>query len=725
MEIVGLVIAGGVPLVLGGIILFNQPQSVATRFFFLTTVGIAAWSFGIALFLTGVVAGLSLPVVQLYYIGAALIAVSMLSLAMSLGGRVKHRYWLAASWLVFGIVAAMVAFSPQYIIGAVSPADKHVQLLSLGYGLYGLYFLAMFFATMAVLRYRISRERSSSLRTQLSWLVYAYGPSGLIGSWFNLILPALGNYDLIWIGPLSTFVFVPIAYLAVVRYGLFDLRDAAVRTVSYGLALSVLTVAYYMAALVIMWVLEVMIPTSGLQSGSVHVVLALLVALAFQPIRDFFNYATDWLFYRQEYNRNAFFLELGNLLSHNANLQLLLRRVAVFLQKVFKAEQVFFAVHSEGAFRFFGAKGHGRLPLPDALGIYQACDQRTGQSKVVIADAVEDAALYEMLRVHRIALVLPLVLRERVIGYLLLGEHRGRGYTMRDIQLLESAAGELTVALNNALSLEEVQQLNHSLRQRIDDATRELRESNRQLQRLDEAKNEFISMASHQLRTPLTSIKGYLDMVLEGDLGKINATQKTVLTEAFSSSERMVQLINDFLNVSRLQTGKFSIDRQPSSLEALVREEVTLLQVVARQRQITLKTAISRQLPPLAIDADKFRQVILNMIDNAIYYSPNHSTVSVQLRREGDEAVFTVRDKGIGVPKEEQAGLFGKFFRASNARKRRPDGTGVGLFLARKVVLAHDGQIIFESTEGKGSVFGFRLPLDQRNTPRKTRGARV
>ena len=237
--------------------------------------------------------------------------------------------------------------------------------------------------------------------------------------------------------------------------------------------------------------------------------------------------------------------------------------------------------------------------------------------------------------------------------------------------------------------------------------------SNQQLQRLDEAKNEFISMASHQLRTPLTSIKGYLDMLLQGDLGPVRPTQKAVLREAFSSSERMVQLINDFLSISRLQTGTFTMNRQLASLSDIVRSEVALLKVVAKQRNIVLSVHIDEDVPTLDIDAEKLRQVVMNMIDNAIFYSKERTTVNVSLCCNTQEGVFTVEDQGIGVPKAEQSGVFGKFFRASNARKRRPDGTGVGLFLARKVVLEHGGSMIFTSKENKGSTFGFRLPLDQ------------
>ena len=200
-------------------------------------------------------------------------------------------------------------------------------------------------------------------------------------------------------------------------------------------------------------------------------------------------------------------------------------------------------------------------------------------------------------------------------------------------------------------------------------------------------------------------------MMLEGELGKISPTQRAVLREAFSSSERMVRLINDFLNVSRLQTGKFTIDKQSVDIAQILRDEVSLLKVVADQRSVEMVLKVDKKIPSLAVDSEKIRQVMLNMIDNAIYYSNPHKKVVITLKSSGKMIEFSVKDSGIGVPKSEQANLFGKFFRGTNAKKRRPDGTGVGLFLAKKVILSHDGEMIFESEEGKGSTFGFRLPV--------------
>ncbi|MGI0134286.1 MAG: sensor histidine kinase, partial [Candidatus Micrarchaeaceae archaeon] len=280
-------------------------------------------------------------------------------------------------------------------------------------------------------------------------------------------------------------------------------------------------------------------------------------------------------------------------------------------------------------------------------------------------------------------------------------------YSQVDKRFLRVVADQLAVGLQNALHFEEIQRFNTTLQQQVSDATRKLRRTNQRLRELDETKDDFISMASHQLRTPLTSVKGYLSLVLEGDAGKLNETQAKMLRQAFSSSQRMVFLITDLLNISRLKTGKFVIDAAPVDLSALVQEEVEQLHESAEVKRITLTYTKPATFPKLMLDDTKVRQVIMNYIDNALYYTPVGGTVAVELAERPSTVELRVTDTGIGVPKSEQPHLFTKFYRATNARKTRPDGTGLGLFMAKKAVTAQGGSIIFSSREGHGSTFGF------------------
>jgi signal transduction histidine kinase len=271
----------------------------------------------------------------------------------------------------------------------------------------------------------------------------------------------------------------------------------------------------------------------------------------------------------------------------------------------------------------------------------------------------------------------------------------------------------LIVAIQNALRFEEIRNFNVTLQRRIDTATGQLRRTNAKLEALDETKDDFISMASHQLRTPLTAVKGYISMVLEGDAGVVSPIQKKMLNQAFMSSQRMVFLIADLLNVSRLKTGKFLIDRAPLNLANLIQQEIGQLHETARVQSLQLTYDKPKDFPLLQLDETKTRQVVMNFIDNAIHYTPAGGHITVELVDKPHTVELRVRDDGIGVPKSEQHHLFTKFYRAANARRQRPDGTGLGLFMAKKVIVAQGGAVLFDSRENLGSTFGFTLPKDR------------
>jgi signal transduction histidine kinase len=293
--------------------------------------------------------------------------------------------------------------------------------------------------------------------------------------------------------------------------------------------------------------------------------------------------------------------------------------------------------------------------------------------------------------------VLKLVARQRLVGLIVAGFYNElEAISEQSMQLLDRLSEPIGIALDNRLLFEENRRI-----------VLQLQRSNVKLKALDETKDDFISMASHQLRTPLTSVKGYLSMVLEGDAGEINETQRKMLGQAFTSSQRMVYLIADLLNVSRLRTGKFIIEPAPTDLSQMIDEEMAQLQEAAKARSLELTYEKPAKFPTLMLDETKIRQVLMNFIDNAIYYTPKDGHIKVVLKDTGPTIEFKVIDDGIGVPKNEQHHLFTKFYRAGNARKARPDGTGLGLFMAKKVVTAQGGAIIFDSKEGKGSTFGF------------------
>ncbi len=250
----------------------------------------------------------------------------------------------------------------------------------------------------------------------------------------------------------------------------------------------------------------------------------------------------------------------------------------------------------------------------------------------------------------------------------------------------------------------------------------ELAIANDKLRQLDKAKSEFISIASHQLRTPLTSIKGFGSLLLEGTYGVVPEAQRGALEKIYISNERLIQLVEDLLNISRIEAGRMEFDFQEAQIEDLVNEAVTTLELSAKAKSLYLhweKPAVA--MPKLKIDITKIKEVISNMVDNSIKYTQKGGiTVKLETSTDWDaehkEHQSTVRvivsDTGIGMDAEELAMIFEKFQRGKQVAHYHTDGTGLGMFIGRKIVAEHKGKIWAESDgKGMGSRFILELPV--------------
>ena len=250
-----------------------------------------------------------------------------------------------------------------------------------------------------------------------------------------------------------------------------------------------------------------------------------------------------------------------------------------------------------------------------------------------------------------------------------------------------------------------------SNREKIEKIALELESANEHLKELDQQKSEFISLASHQLRGPLTAIKGYASMILEGDFGSITDSIKEATNKIFQSTSDLVVLVGDYLDVSRIEQGRMQYNFEHFDLSQEVETVITELRPTLEKANLTIDSDIDKNLSYF-IDGDrgKIKQVIGNIIDNAIKYTP-HGGIHVWLtRKEGNKILLTVTDTGVGIRKEVLPNLFEKFTRAPDASKTNIIGTGLGLYIAKKMIEAHHGRVWAESAgEGKGSSFFIEL----------------
>jgi len=230
---------------------------------------------------------------------------------------------------------------------------------------------------------------------------------------------------------------------------------------------------------------------------------------------------------------------------------------------------------------------------------------------------------------------------------------------------------------------------------------------------IERMKTEFVSIAAHQLRTPLSAIKWALSLLLEGDVGELSAEQKSFISKSYESNERMIILINDLLDVARIEEGRYVYKLVPAKLENLAQAALSACKEIAAKRNIKLEYLKPTQaLPEIMIDAEKIAITIQNLIENAIKYTPPNGQVTVSLKYDIDKVELSVKDTGVGVSPEQQNRLFTKFFRASNVMRMETDGTGLGLFIAKNIIEAHGGKIWCQSKENEGSTFSFSLPIN-------------
>jgi signal transduction histidine kinase len=228
---------------------------------------------------------------------------------------------------------------------------------------------------------------------------------------------------------------------------------------------------------------------------------------------------------------------------------------------------------------------------------------------------------------------------------------------------------------------------------------------------VDKAKTEFVSLASHQLRTPLSSINWYSEMLLSGDAGELNKDQKEFINEIYTGNQRMVSLVNALLNVSRLELGTFAVDPTELDIKKEAHTIVEEIKLIASKKEIEISTNYQEELPTVMTDKNLLGIVITNLLSNAVKYTPDKGSVKLDVTHDDKWISIKVSDTGIGIPEEQQENIFSKLFRADNAKQSDSEGTGLGLYIIKSIADHAGGEISFESKKDKGSTFEFKLPL--------------
>lgn len=250
---------------------------------------------------------------------------------------------------------------------------------------------------------------------------------------------------------------------------------------------------------------------------------------------------------------------------------------------------------------------------------------------------------------------------------------------------------------------------NEIIEQEVRKRTEELTRANAELRELDKRKTEFLSVAAHQLRTPLSGLKWALNMLIEGEVGPVSNEQKVLLMKSYEGNERLIRLINEMLHAAKIDAGTLPLQKTSTQLLDLLDNVLYEVLPGASRAQVSIHFDRRDDIPPVMVDPEKMRAVFQNLLENAIKYSTPGGEVSISASRAGNTVRFAIRDHGIGIPLSEQAHIFTRFFRAENAKKLDPNGTGLGLYTVKNVIEMHGGTIRLESGEGTGTTFYFTL----------------
>ena len=231
-------------------------------------------------------------------------------------------------------------------------------------------------------------------------------------------------------------------------------------------------------------------------------------------------------------------------------------------------------------------------------------------------------------------------------------------------------------------------------------------------QEIAQAKNEFVSIVAHELRTPMTSIKGYIDLILQGAVGEVNEGQKRFLGIAKSNVDRLSELISDMLDTARIDAGRLRLELEPVEIADLVHGVCESIRGTIRERELTLTVEDASPLPVILADRNRIIQVLMNLLSNAYRYTPPGGRIWVSMGQDRGNIWVSVSDSGIGIAVHDREKIFEPFYRANQELVSQQAGTGLGLPIVKSLVEMHGGTVTLETELGQGSKFSFTLPIE-------------
>ncbi len=716
--------------ILGPLVYFKNPKETTHKTFGLFCLAVAVWGYAYFFWQISATEKVALFWSRGLMAGAVLIPIFYFHFVLALVNKIKKKKKLLIFGYLIFLFFFLANFTPWFIKG-VTPKLNFAFWPNPGI-LYHPFLLVWFFYAFFTI-YLLFKQYSISSGAQKAQLRYVSIGTviGYLGGitnyllWYDIPLPPIGNWAIA--------LYMGIVAYAIVKYRLMDIRLAMSRGAIYVFSfLSVIASAFLMIFLNNRLAQPI--------SFNVFFPMTIIVAvLLFQLFFRFFEKLGSKYFYYVFYSYQRVLTDLGRRLTRVLELKKLSALIASTLIRTMKLDRTIVLLRNPetGDYQIqknIGFKEENGISLvrDNFLTRYLEKTQNPlvyEELSLVIRDIKDEKerknleSLKKSMKKIKAALCLPLFREKKVIGMIVLGSKvSGDPYSQQDLELLATLSSQASIALQNARLYNQVQDLSQNLQQKVDEQTRELRRAYEELKKLDKAKSEFISIASHQLRTPLTAIKGYISMILEGDYGKLPGKAVKSMKNVYQSNERLIKLVNGLLSISRIEAGKMEIKKERMSIEPLIESLIEELKPQAQQKNLYLKFKKPKtKMPRLLADKEKLRQVLLNVLDNGLRYTTRGGvTVKLEIKNSkpfGSELraellKIIVSDTGEGMLEDELSKIFQTFSRGKAGAKLWVEGIGLGLYIAKRFIELQGGKIWAESSgKGKGSTFYVELPI--------------
>lgn len=733
---------------LGFIIYFSGRKRIINRVYFINILAIISWTLAMFFFRSALESG-GLLWCKILYITPTLVASSFLCFTYIFPSKTEHNAQKKCIFFLFiNFLLIILIIAPNFIVSDVNISYKSENEIIFG-PFYFLYFIyTLFFFSFGFWRlFRKYLKVQGIERSQILYLFIGYALAANLAFVTNLIMPWLGYFFLNWLGQIFTVFMVAFTAYAILRYRLMDIRIVARRAFIYfGVTLFAYIFFYSLA-----WFYQNIFDDVFSRSSYI-------ASIFIAPIFVLFFYGADkglkvvankYLFFSL-YNYQETINKLTDELNHYMDLDKIINLIVDTIKKTMQLDRTgILLVNSDkkpAEYQIAKVIGFNRrngisLVQDNFLTQYLEKNQKplVSDEIMILAQEAKTAKerenfvnLQKHMKKIEASLCLPIRSGKKLIGIIVLGPKISKdGYTQEDLELLNILSKQAGIAIDNAQLYQKVENFNQTLKQKIEEQTRNLRETNKELllqnklnKELLEMKSDFLRVVNHQLNTPLSVMSGYFSMLKEGSY---KAEQALPAIE--QGLKRINQTVSDFWDAYEIEGEKMRMEPQKTDItgivDKLIQEKKDM--PLAQKRKLKIKTKKADfKIPLVWCDPKRIAHVISNLLDNAVFYTDKGSVIVSYEKAGEDYLKIKIKDTGAGISKDDVKKLFQKFSRGQKASGLHPDGSGLGLYISRKIVESNGGELnFFSKGEGHGTTFDFTLPLYKNQKSVKQTGDEV